>query len=115
MKPSLRQILADSHVAAVAIAMLLLWSLDTASRGFWIPVFRAAAFLFTAIAILDIPYFSPTLTVADRFMLVTTSIHLYLAVVAFSAAWLLSRWIYGVGPIRSLARYYKDFSERKHA
>ena len=60
MKRSLRQILDDSHIAAVTIAVLLLWSLDGAFQALWIPVSRAVGFLLTAVAILDIPYFSPT-------------------------------------------------------
>jgi len=111
MKPSLRQVLADSHIAAVAIAVLLLWSLDGAFRGLWGPVYGVVEYLFTAIAILDIPYFSSALA---RFALVETCSYLYMAVVTFSASWLLSRWVFGVGPIRSLARRYKDFSGRKH-
>lgn len=35
MKPSLRKILADSHVSAIAIAVLLFWSLDSALWAFW--------------------------------------------------------------------------------
>ena len=83
MKRSLRQILDDSHIAAVTIAVLL-WSLDGAFQALWIPVSRAVGFLFTAVAILDIPYFSPTLMLVDPFMLATASADLYLAVVSFS-------------------------------
>jgi hypothetical protein len=114
MKRALRQILDDSHIAAVTIAVLLLWSLDGAFQALAIPVSRAVGFLLTAVAILDIPYFSPTLTLADRFMLATASAYLYGAVVSFSSAWLLSRWVYGTGPIRSLTRYRKNPTGRKH-
>ena len=51
MKPSLREMLADSHTATVAIAVLLLWSLDGAFRALWSPVFRAVSYLLTAAAI----------------------------------------------------------------
>ena len=114
MKRSLRQILDDSHIAAVTIAVLLMWFLDGAFRALWIPVSRAIGFLFTAVAIFDIPYFSPTFTLADRLTLATASAYLYGAVVSFSAAWLLSRWIYGTGPIRILTRYRKDPIGRSH-
>lgn len=114
MKRPFRQILADSDIAAVTIAVLLLWSLDGTFRALWGPVSRAVGFLFTAVAIFDIPYFSPTLTLADRFMFVTASAYLYGAVVSFTAAWLLSRWVYGVGPVRSLTRYSKNPIGRKH-
>lgn len=115
MKRSLRDALAESHTAAVAIAVLLVWSLDGAFRALWDPAFRAVSFLFTAIAIFDIPYFSPTLTIADWFTLTTTLFYLYSAIISFSAAWLLSRWVYGVGPLRSLMSYRSKLTGRHDA
>ena len=110
MKRSLRVALAESHVAAVAIAVLLLWSLDGAFRALWDPALSAARFLFTAVAIFDIPYFSPTFTMVDQLMLVTTLS--YSAIVSFSAAWLLSRWVYGAGPLRTLTSYRSQLTGR---
>jgi hypothetical protein len=60
VKRPLRRVLADSHVAAVTIALLLLWALNGAFWTLWDPVYRMGRFLFTAIAIWDIPYFSKT-------------------------------------------------------
>ena len=102
VKQSLRETLADSQVAAVAIALLLLWTLDASFRGLWGPVYEVAVFLFTAIAIWDIPYHSPTPTATDRLMLISTSYFFYSAIASLSAAWLLARWVYGTGPFRSL-------------
>jgi len=114
-KRSLRQVLADSHVATVSIALLLLWSLDAAFRGLWDPACRVGAFLLTAIAIRDIPYLSPGGTAVDRFMLISTFYFLYSAIVCLSAAWLLSRWVYGTGPLRSLIACRSKLTGRKHA
>jgi hypothetical protein len=114
MKHRLRQTLADSHVAAVTIAVLMLCSLDGAFRALWEPVSRVLGFLFTAVAILDIPYFSRSLTLADRSMLIMASTYAYSAVASFLAACLVSRWVYGVGPIRVLAGYC-SLVEREHA
>jgi hypothetical protein len=105
VKSSLRKILADSHVSAVAIAVLLFWSLDSAFRALLGPLFRAVSFLFTAVAILDIPYFSRTLTIDDRFTLIVTFAYLFNSLVYLAAAGLLSRWVYGLGPLRSLTIY----------
>jgi hypothetical protein len=113
MKLSLRQILADSHIAPVTIAVLLLWSFEGAFRALWEPLSRVVGFLSTAIAIFDIPYFSPTPTLTDRIMLMTALVYLYNAVVSLSAAWFLSRWVYGVGPVRSLTRYRESLIGRK--
>ena len=112
MKPSLRKILADSHVAAVAIAVFLLWFLDLGFRSLWEPLFRTASYLFTAVAIFDIPYF--TLNGADHFLLIMTFSNLIYALINLTAAWLLSRWVYGVGPLRSLGAYRNKLIRSNH-
>lgn len=114
VKPSLRKILADSHVSAIAIAVLLFWSLDSALWAFWGPLFRAASFLFTAVAILGIPYFSRTLTISDGFMFFITFSYLFNSFVFLATAGLLSRWVYGIGPLRSLNRYRTRLAGRNH-
>lgn len=114
MKPSLREILAESHVAAVTIVALLFWSLDWGFRGLWDPFLRVADFVITAVAILGIPYFSKTLTVVDRLLLIETFYYLFSAFACVAAAWLLSRWVYGVGPLRSLSKYYSRLIGRAH-
>jgi hypothetical protein len=114
VKPSLREILANSHIPAVAIAVLLLWSLNWGFQALWSPLLRVGDFLFIAVAILKIPYFSPTLTGADLFMLTTTLLFLFNALISFAAAWLLARWVYGVGPLRSLSKYRTRLARRNH-
>jgi hypothetical protein len=114
VRNSLRIILADSQVAAAAIAVLLLWFFDGIFQAAWTLGSRVVSFLFTAIAILDIPYFSSTLTFADRSLLLLACSYLYSAIVSLSAAWLLSRWVYGVGPLRSLIRCQDKLIVRKH-
>lgn len=114
MKRSVREILADSHVSAVAIAVLLLWSLEWGFQALWDPLFRAVSFLITAVAILDIPYFSRTLSPVDRLTLITTFFYLFSALISFAAACLLSRWVYGVGPLRSLSTYRTRLRRRNH-
>jgi|SRR5215469_5543298 len=102
MKRSLREVLADSEVAAVAIAVLLLWGFDAAFRSLWEPVLRLGVFLFTAIAIRGVPYYSSGLTIEDHLKLIVTLDLVYKAIVCFAAAWGLSRWVYSEGPFRSL-------------
>jgi hypothetical protein len=109
LKLPIRQALADSNVAAVTIAVLLLWSLDSVFRGLWDPVFDLGVFLFTAVAIWDIPYLSPTTTTTDRAMLIITCSFLYSSIVCVSAAWLLSRWVYGIGPLRCLQQARRKY------
>jgi len=104
VKPNLRQILADSHISAVAIAVLLLWSMVFAFRALLVPSLQVAEYLFTAAAIRDVPFASP-FTFADRVMLFVRIGYLFNALANFSAAWLLARWVYGEGPLRCLTRY----------
>ena len=106
---SLSQVLAESHIAAVAIAVLLLWTLDEGVRGLWTLVVPAADFVVTAIAIRGIPYV--------RIPVIWTFTVLYLlgSFMSLAAAWLLSRWVYGVGPLASLTEYRRGSHRRTHA
>jgi len=114
VKPSFRQILADSHVASVAIAVLLFWSLDYAFLALRGPISQVVGFLFTALWILDIPYFSLTITTTDRLTLFITSSSLCYSLVYFAAAVFLSRWVHGVGPLRSLSKYRARLTRKSH-
>ena len=115
MRPSLRAMLAESHTATVAIALLVLWSLDGLFQALWPLLWRVGSYLFTAVAIFDIPYLSPTLSFTDRAMLVIAAAYLYMAIACFSAAWLLSHWVFGVGPFRHLVIYGSKLSGRQDA
>jgi hypothetical protein len=112
VKTSLRAMLAESNTATATIALLVLWSLDGLFQALWAPIFRVASYLFTAVAILDIPYFSPNLNFMDRGMLTLAVAYLYSAIVSFLAAWLLSRWVFGVGPFRHLFVYRRKLMGR---
>lgn len=111
MKYQVQQVLAESHVAAVAIALLLLWSVDSAFRALWPLVYRILSYLVTAIAILDIPYISPGVSFQDRLTLITTCTYMCAAATQLAAAWLISRWIYGTGPLGILMTYYSWLDE----
>jgi hypothetical protein len=113
MKPSLRELLAESHIAAVAIAVLLLWSLDSGFRALWRPLSHVLGFLFTAVAILDMPYFSFGLE--ERVILITTFFYLLAALISLAAAWLLSHSVYGRSPLRSLSTYRAKLTRSKNA
>lgn len=115
MKPSIRQVLADSHVGVVVIALLLLFSLRLTFSALWPPFFRVLTFVFTAVTILDVPYFSPTLDPLDRLNLIRAAPYLYSAFIGFAAARVLSRWVYGVGPLRCLSEYRSRLSGSRHA
>jgi hypothetical protein len=101
MKPCLRETLAQSHVAVAVIAILIFWFITSIFEAFWPWIAHAGQFLFTAVAIFDIPYFSPTST------LIMSGFYVYSAVLSLSTAWLLARWIYAEGPLQVLAIYHE--------
>lgn len=113
MKRPLHEILAESYIAAVAIALLLLWSVDAALWAARDTVYSAAEFIVTAVAIQGIPYSSHIWTIRDRMMFFRTGYGLGNASVDLVAAWLLSHWVYGAGPFRSLIRCRHGLARRK--
>lgn len=115
MQPSLRETLADTHIAAVAIAVLLLSSLDSGFRALWPPLPRTIEFVVTAIAIRGVPYISPTFTVADWLTWGSAGAYFVYALICLAVAWLVSRWVYGVGPVQGLRRYGARLARRSNA
>jgi hypothetical protein len=115
VRRSVREVLAESHIAAVTIAIFLFWFLDCLFLAFWPPIFAGLEFVFTAVAIFDIPYISPGVNLADRLALVSGFSHFYAALTGLLAANLVSRWVYDMGPLRALSVYYGKQIGRKHA
>ena len=109
MRPMFRKVLADSHVAAIAIAVLLLKSLESGVRTLEHPFYLAVNFLITSVAIRGIPYGSGTFTFVDWIMPVG---YLTNSVTTLGAAWLVSRWVYGVGPFCSLSKCLAGLTRR---
>jgi hypothetical protein len=109
-KQSLRRVLAESHIAAVAIAMLLLWALGCVCELLWFPVSGSVGNLITALQFSDFSvliqrpgaYFQPVLLLSS------------LAISYFVGAWALSRWVYGVGPLQALSAHRSRLVRRNH-
>lgn len=125
MERSLREILADSHIAAVAIMVLLIWILH---EGFQasvhaVPLFfvlyslvkAAAYFLATAVAIRGMPASSHEMNYIGWFEMPFLFESLFTAIAYVCGAWLLSRWVYGVGPLRGLREHRTRLARRNHA
>jgi hypothetical protein len=115
VQDSLRKALIDSHVAAVAIAVLFFVSAGEAVVALWEPAWRGISFLTTAVAIRDVPYASRATDFVTRMMLLTTLTNLLLSLANLAAAWLFSRWTYGAGPLSSLGHYRGKLSRKTHA
>lgn len=103
MQSTLRKILADSHIAAVTISLLLFFSLKSFLQALSHPLLDAFRFVITAVAIRGIPYIPHSLDFADKMTLLGTASLLYNAFTCFIAAWLVSRWIYRATPLRILS------------
>jgi hypothetical protein len=101
---SIRDTLVDSHVGAATVAVLLIWTLDGGCRALWPAVSYSGRWLFTAAAILDFPYLSLGLL---KRSVVFSVIYALDTVAVFAAAWIVSRWLYGVGPFHVLRRYHR--------
>ena len=111
---AIRRTLAESHIAAVVIAMLLVWSMESFLLALWMPGYRFGGFVIVAIAIHGIPYMSPGFNFEDRVMVLTTSMYLANALIGIGAAWVLSRCVYGVGPFKYLSQYRTKLARRHH-
>ncbi|MGB9070491.1 MAG: hypothetical protein WCC21_18125 [Candidatus Acidiferrales bacterium] len=114
MKRPWADILSESHVAAVAIALLLACSLEAAFTAVWGPLAHLLGYLMTAAAILDIPYFPRTLTPADRLESLVAAADLFYAFVYLVAACLVSGCVYGTGPLPVLSQYRTTLPGRDH-
>ena len=97
MPTSLRKTLIDSHVAAIAIAALLAFSLGGAAL-LCFPRFPHCVIPHGAIATNDIPYVPRTLDfVTHQLSLQDTLLSLFRRLSNLAAAWFVSRWFYGTG------------------
>lgn len=109
MKRSFRRSLAASHTAAVAIAVLLLWSVVSLFSALSSPAVSLASYLVYAFVTLDFRFYS-----SNRFMLPTATLFLAIACIEILAAWLLSRWVYGEGPLRALRYAWSNVLRREN-
>ena len=112
---TMRSALAQSHVAALAIAVLLISSVESLCQALW-PLFsRILEFIFTAVAILNIPYIDSSLIVRYSATFAVTIAEVLYSLAGFTAAITVSRWVYGMGPFRSLIMVWANNLRRNNA
>jgi hypothetical protein len=107
---SIQGMLRGSHVAAVAIALLFFWSVDSAYQALWNPIFLSGKFLFEVIKLWQVPYLPPYRKAISS-MVWSVPFGLAGCLIALAMAWFLSRWVYGVGPLRGLRQAGNKFGE----
>lgn len=112
MQASLRKILIDSHVAAATIAILIFLSL----QGFYIAALQIVtrAVLFLQSAANHQGATRPPALDSTASMLVFIQ-GLLAAATILCSAWVLSSWVYGMNPMRSLATCRNKLPRRFHA
>ena len=110
---SIRGALADSHVAAITIAVLFFAAVER--------VFGALIYLTNHLVLyLQLAntyrsfHIAGLLGERDPEMYPRILSCIIGASAAILSAWLLSRWIYGVNPLRSLASYREKLLRRAH-
>jgi hypothetical protein len=113
VKTDLRKVLAESHVAAIAIAVLLCWSVGAALQGIMAPLFSAAEYLAIAVTIRGGPSVGPDFF-RSHALQIAAAAYVLNAAVDFAAAWLLARWVYGDGPFTVLRRYRRKIARRNN-
>lgn len=112
MSRSFRQILTESRIPAVTIAVLIVWALDSGVRALKAPVFGIIDFVINVVAIGGIPYGS------GRFFWgpwIASLSYALTAIVYLVAAWVLSRWVFRMGPFRSLRECCAKLVRRNYA
>lgn len=119
MKSTLRKVLADSHVAPIAITLLLARCFNEVIFGSILPIaysiLGAITFLMTAIAEREFPLFSSSFGGSFLMRLSEGLFHLISAATCTAAAWLLSKWVYGLGPLPSLQIAWSERARRSNA
>ena len=115
MRSPLRKVLIDSHVAAITIAIMIFFSLEAALFGLYISANTAALFF-----LVNLPNKLSTHTLLALYdatlpLIPWTLYNLVMSLTGIFAAWILSRWVYGVGPLRSLGSYRGRFSRKTNA
>ena len=100
MKPSLRTVLIESHVAIIAIAMLLGQGVMWLFQIVWVPVSQAIGILIDAV---EYPYAHHTFSG----ILGLQSVYMSLgeAIPCFVIAWVVSRFVFSAGPFEALIAY----------
>jgi hypothetical protein len=118
VQASLRKVLIDSHVAAITIVVLIFYSAVFFTKLAFAmsePALEVVFYIATAVAIRGIPSAPVTRYYITDYLLPATLPNLLFALIALAGAWLLSSWVYGTGPLRTLSNYRNKLSRKTNA
>jgi hypothetical protein len=107
MKPTLRTILDESHIAIIAITILLGQGIMWLFQLVWFPASEALKIMTDAI---KYPYAHYSFSLIFGLQ----SVYLFLgeAIPCFAVAWILSVWVFGAGPFEVLIGYHARLEGR---
>jgi hypothetical protein len=117
-RPSFVRILAESHIAAVAIAFLVFWSVESGVRALYyvisIPTMNFWGAIDISFFFSDFPHAFEVFVDSLRMEFTNEVVFgfLFSALVCLAASWFLSHGVYGVNPTRSLGRYRVRLTRR---
>lgn len=111
MQDSLREILAESHVAPITTAVLLLDAFGAVISSLRVP---ATDILVQSIAP---PSDTNPIWQQQKFLdsLLDCGLGLFVALAELAAAWLIARWVYGTTPLSALSRYWDQLHREYNA
>jgi hypothetical protein len=119
MRASLRKTLISSHVAAVAIAVLIFQVLDDLVRAVGVPLLSAitSASIWISLLVMERELPSDSAWSGIKTALIYTNwlSHFTRVVLVFAAIWLLARLVYGTGPFKCLSLYRDKLRGKPHA
>jgi len=119
VKTLLRKVLADSYVAPIAFAILIARAIVEIVAALATPIrlmtVNPILFVIIWVSERELPSTSILGDRADLFLLIDSIPNLCRALAFAVAAWVLSRLIYGRGPVQSLRYVGTQFSRRMNA
>jgi hypothetical protein len=119
LKSSLREVLAESYVAPIAIAILMGRSIVGLIDGLALPVgygiFSAIVFVMDAVGEREMPLIPHGLDIASLVLFTKNISSLEGAATCVLAAWLFARLVYGKGPIQCLRAAWSELPWRLNA
>jgi hypothetical protein len=118
VQTSLRKVLIDSHVAVATIAVMLFFTVVCVINfvfAMWDPALELIVYIATAVTIRGIPSAPVTRYYMTGYLLPVILSSLLSVLTYIAAAWVLSHWVYGTGPLQSLANYQGKLVRKNHA
>jgi hypothetical protein len=112
VRRNLGEIITDSHISAVAIAVLLVWFITYGWLALSYLLVMAGEFFFSLVSDVSTWWRDGLMPSSgdmlfDRVLFARALEYLFRTLVVFGAAWIVSRCVYGAGPLRSLSQHLR--------